>query len=128
MVFSSDSLSFDFPLDMRAAMEKAFALEESCGFGEEVYSMVRVLKTILNSTNVQSKPRNYFKLQADILVRIKKIAAGCYFQSGWDIVCRVLLALLHKQGFHCKSWDTCSLLNFTSPSVVHSHDQSLCRF
>lgn len=29
MVFSSDSLSFDFPLDMSAAMEKAFAREES---------------------------------------------------------------------------------------------------
>lgn len=95
MVFSSDSLSFDFPLDMSAAMENAFALEESCGFGEEVYSMMRVLKTILNCTNVQSKPRNYFKLQDDILVRIKKIATGCYFQSGWDIVCRVLLVLLH---------------------------------
>jgi len=58
MVFSSDSLSFDFPLDMSAAMEKAFALEESCGFGEEVYSMMRVLKTILNCTNVQMKPRS----------------------------------------------------------------------
>jgi len=46
MVFSSDSLSFDFPLDMSAAMEKA------------VYSMMRVLKTILNCTNVQMKPRS----------------------------------------------------------------------
>lgn len=71
MVFSSDSLSFDFPLDMSAAMEKAFALEESCGFGEEVYSMMRVLKTILNSTNVQMKPRSYFKSQDDISVRIE---------------------------------------------------------
>lgn len=90
MVFSSDSLSFDFPLDMSAAMEKAFALEESCGFGEEVYSMMRVLKTILNSTNVQMKPRSYFKSKDDISVRIEKIATGCYFQSGWDIVCVLL--------------------------------------
>ncbi len=66
MVLSSDSLSFDFPLDMSAAMEKAFALEESWGFEEEVYSMMRVLKTILNSTKVQSKSRNHFKLQDDV--------------------------------------------------------------
>ncbi len=63
MVLSSDSLSFDVPLDMSAAMEKAFALEESWGFGEEVYSMMRVLKTIVNSSKVQSKSRNDFKLQ-----------------------------------------------------------------
>lgn len=40
MVFSSVSLSLGFPLDIRAAMEKAFARDESCGFGEDVYSMV----------------------------------------------------------------------------------------
>ncbi|TNN51230.1 hypothetical protein EYF80_038550 [Liparis tanakae] len=40
MVFSSVSLSLlGFPLDIRAAMEKAFARDESCGFGDEVYSM-----------------------------------------------------------------------------------------
>lgn len=40
MVFSSASLSLlDFPLDIRAAMEKALARDESCGFGDEVYSM-----------------------------------------------------------------------------------------
>lgn len=40
MVFSSASLSLlGFPLDIRAAMEKAFARDESCGFGDEVYSM-----------------------------------------------------------------------------------------
>lgn len=41
MVFSSASLSLlGFPLDIRAAMEKAFARDESCGFGDEVYSML----------------------------------------------------------------------------------------
>lgn len=40
MVFSSASLSLlDFPLDISAAMEKAFARDESCGFGDDVYSM-----------------------------------------------------------------------------------------
>lgn len=40
MVFSSVSLSLlGFPLDIRAAMEKAFARDESCGFGDDVYSM-----------------------------------------------------------------------------------------
>lgn len=39
IVFSSVSLSLLFPLDIRAAMENAFAREESCGFGEAVYSM-----------------------------------------------------------------------------------------
>lgn len=40
MVFSSASFSLlGFPLDIRAAMENAFARDESCGFGEDVYSM-----------------------------------------------------------------------------------------
>lgn len=39
MVLSGDSLSLELPLDMRAAMEKAFAREESCGLGGGVYSM-----------------------------------------------------------------------------------------
>lgn len=40
MVLSSVSLSLlDFPLDIRAAMENALAREESCGFGDDVYSM-----------------------------------------------------------------------------------------
>lgn len=40
MVFSSVSLSLlGFPLDIKAAMEKAFARDESCGFGVDVYSM-----------------------------------------------------------------------------------------
>lgn len=40
MVFSSASLSLlGFPLDISAAMEKAFARDDSCGFGEDVYSM-----------------------------------------------------------------------------------------
>lgn len=42
MVFSGDSLSLELPLDMRAAMEKALAREESCGLGGGVYSMVTV--------------------------------------------------------------------------------------
>lgn len=39
MVLSGDSLSLELPLDMRAAMEKALAREESCGLGGGVYSM-----------------------------------------------------------------------------------------
>lgn len=39
MVLSEDSLSLELPLDMRAAMEKALAREESCGLGGGVYSM-----------------------------------------------------------------------------------------
>lgn len=40
MVLSSVSLSLlDFPLDIRAAMENALARDESCGFGDDVYSM-----------------------------------------------------------------------------------------
>ena len=40
MVFSSVSLSLlDFPLDIRAAMENALARDESCGFGDAVYSI-----------------------------------------------------------------------------------------
>lgn len=40
MVFSSVSLSLlDFPLDIRAAMENALARDESCGFGDDVYSI-----------------------------------------------------------------------------------------
>lgn len=40
MVFSSGSLSLlDFPLDIRAAMENALARDESCGFGDDVYSI-----------------------------------------------------------------------------------------
>lgn len=42
MVFSGDSLSLELPLDMRAAMEKALAREESCGLGGGVYSMATV--------------------------------------------------------------------------------------
>lgn len=39
-MFSSESLSLlGFPLDIRAAMENAFARDESCGFGDDVYSM-----------------------------------------------------------------------------------------
>lgn len=39
-MFSSGSLSLlGFPLDIRAAMENAFARDESCGFGDDVYSM-----------------------------------------------------------------------------------------
>lgn len=45
MVFSSGSLSLlDFPLDMRAAMEKALARDDSCGLGEDVYSMSLMLR------------------------------------------------------------------------------------
>lgn len=32
-------MSLELPLDMRAAMEKALAREESCGLGGGVYSM-----------------------------------------------------------------------------------------
>lgn len=40
MVFSSVSLSLlDFPLDIRAAMENALARDDSCGFGDDVYSI-----------------------------------------------------------------------------------------
>lgn len=42
MVLSGDSLSLELPLDMRAAMEKALAREESCGLGGGVYSMATV--------------------------------------------------------------------------------------
>lgn len=39
-MLSSVSLSLlDFPLDIRAAMENALARDESCGFGDDVYSM-----------------------------------------------------------------------------------------
>jgi len=40
MVLSSASWSFGLPLDMSAAMENALAREESCGLGDDVYSMV----------------------------------------------------------------------------------------
>ena len=39
MVLSAASLSLELPLDMRAAIEKALARDESCGFGGGVYSM-----------------------------------------------------------------------------------------
>lgn len=39
MVLSGDSFSLELPLDIRAAMEKALAREESCGLGGGVYSM-----------------------------------------------------------------------------------------
>lgn len=39
MVFSSASFSLAFPLDISAAMEKAFAREDSCGLGDAVNSM-----------------------------------------------------------------------------------------
>lgn len=40
MVFSSLSLSLAVLLEMRAAMEKALALEESCGFGHGLNSII----------------------------------------------------------------------------------------
>ena len=43
-MFSSVSLSFVFPLDIRAAIENAFAREESCGFGDEVYSILWIFE------------------------------------------------------------------------------------
>lgn len=60
-MFSSVSLSLlGFPLDIRAAMEKAFARDESCGFGDDVYSMsVRRLGTKyspLNNSNKKNPP------------------------------------------------------------------------
>ena len=72
MVLSSASLSLGFPLDMRAAIENAFAREESCGFGDDVYSMVGTRGT--NSLqNPKAPNRTYMRFSsAKILADTEK--------------------------------------------------------